>query len=303
LFQTLRGRFPDTCAALHGAADEGPLATVDLFRYGNVLEHVNAADSAALAKLLRAHEPQVVINCAGVVKQRAEAKAALPSITINALLPQQLAALCAEWGGRLIHFSTDCVFSGRRGYYSEDDPSDAEDLYGKTKYLGEVAAANALTLRTSIIGRELAHFQSLLEWFLRQNHSRVTGYQQAFYSGVTTNHLAEIVGDIIQHNPTLAGLFQVAGRTISKYDLLCLLRAAYKLDIEIIPDNSFHCDRSLNGERFRQATGYEAPPWPQLVAELAHDPTPYEQWRREQCNYSTANASSSPAAPARSAKC
>lgn len=281
LFQTLRERFPDTCAALRGAVGDAPYAGVELFRYGNVVERINVANLDKLSALLRELEPHVVVNCAGVIKQRAEAKAAIPSLMINAVLPHHLAMLCAQWGGRLIHFSTDCVFSGRRGNYTEEDKSDAEDLYGKTKALGEVTTFNTLTLRTSIIGRELMHQQSLLEWFLRQNFKRVQGFTHAIYSGVTTNYLAEVVSQVIQDHPDLSGLYQVTGQTISKYDLLCLLREAYGLDIEIVPDDDFRCDRSMNGDRFRKATGIESPPWPKLIAHLKNDSTPYEQWRKD----------------------
>ena len=132
-------------------------------------------------------------------------QAAIPSITINSLLPHKLADMAQTWGGRVIHFSTDCVFSGKRGGYTEQDDSDAEDLYGKSKFLGEVAAANALTLRTSIIGRELVEHRSLLDWFLAQNHKTVKGFRRVIYSGVTTNQMAEVVADIIRNHPTLCG--------------------------------------------------------------------------------------------------
>jgi dTDP-4-dehydrorhamnose reductase len=291
MFQTLRERFPDTCAALRGAVGESPYTQVDLFRYGNVVERVNLEDLDALSLMLCKMEPHVIVNCAGIIKQRPEAQATIPSVAINAFLPHHLAALCAQWGGRLIHFSTDCVFSGRQGNYAEDDQSDAEDLYGKTKYLGEVMTENALTLRTSMIGRELAHFHSLLEWFLRQNQGCVNGFTQAIYSGVTTNYLAEVVSHLIENYPTLSGLYQLTGQPISKYDLLCLLREAYRLDIEIVPDESFRCDRSMKCDKFRRATGIEAPPWPELVAQLANDSTPYEEWREKRWSYLTANAS------------
>lgn len=282
MFQTLRGRFPETFCAIRGSKNEEWFKQFNLFQSNtaadNVIDSIDVTDFPVLRELLREQQPQVVINCAGVIKQRAESKAALPSIAINSYLPHWLAQRCAEWGGRLIHFSTDCVFSGRRGDYREDDPSDAEDLYGKTKYLGEVAAENALTLRTSIIGRELRHRQSLLEWFLGQRNKQITGFKRALYSGVTTNHLAEVVADIIERHPRLSGLYQVTSQTISKYDLLCLLRDAYQLDVEIVPDEIFHCDRSMNGDRFRQATGCVCPSWPELAAQLAKDTTPYEQW-------------------------
>lgn len=279
MFQYLREQIPDTWCTVRCAENVPWLRNLDIFAAGNVLGNVNVADFAGLEALLMRHQPEVIINCIGVVRQRSGAKEAIPSITINALLPHKLAEFSQRWGGRMIHFSTDCVFSGRKGNYAENDPSDAEDLYGKTKYLGEVDEPNALTLRTSIIGREITHFKSLLEWFLAQKHMKVMGYKRALYSGVTTNYMAVLIGRIIREQPGLSGLHHVCSSTISKYELLLLLREAFAMDVEISPDNSFHCNRSMRGERFVSATGFQTPPWPELVSQLCADPTPYETWR------------------------
>jgi dTDP-4-dehydrorhamnose reductase len=232
-----------------------------------------------LERFLLEHRPETVVNCAGIVKQRNEAKDAARSIGVNSLLPHQLAEVCNRWGGRLIHFSTDCVFSGDRGDYQEDDFADARDLYGRSKFLGEVTAANAVTLRTSIIGRELAHRKSLLEWFLEQDHSRIRGYTHAIYSGVTTNYMARVVESLIEKHTALSGLYQVTAPAISKFQLLGLLRDAYGLDVEITPDPELFCDRSMKGDKFATATACIAPPWPELVAELANDDTQYSKWK------------------------
>ena len=279
IFQVLGAKFPDTYGTIQGSVNDRTLAKISLLRDRNVIACVDAENFPALSALLRHAEPDVIVNCIGVIKQRPEAKAAIPSIKLNALLPHLLAEVCSEWGGRLIHFSTDCVFSGERGRYTEEDPSDAQDLYGRTKYLGEVTADNAITLRTSMIGRELTRHQSLLDWFLSQNNSTVQGYKRALYSGVTTNYLAELVGNLIENYPGLSGLYQVTGHTISKYDLLCLLRDAWELNIEIVPNETFVCDRSMLGGKFHQATGYVTPAWSVLVAQLVADTTPYQQWR------------------------
>jgi dTDP-4-dehydrorhamnose reductase len=186
--------------------------------------------------------------------------------------------MATRWGGHVIHFSTDCVFSGKAGGYTEHDQSDAEDLYGRTKALGEVVAANALTLRTSIIGRELTEHRSLLDWFLAQNHKTVRGYQRVIYSGVTTIHLADLVASIIQEHPGLNGLYQVASEPISKYDLLCLLREVYGLDVRIEQDEMEVSDRSMKCDKLREAIDYKCPPWPALAGQLADDGTPYEAW-------------------------
>jgi len=282
MFQVLRQRFPETYGTIRGWTTDRNIRNVDLFQQGHVIEEIKAEDITTVEDFLKLRQPEFIVNCIGIVKQRATAEDAIQSITINSLFPHRLAGICAEWGGRLIHISTDCVFNGQLNggkQYYEDDPANADDLYGKSKRMGEVTAENALTIRTSIIGRELSNFASLLEWFLSRNHSEVRGYKRALYSGVTTNHLAEVVGDIIDRHSTLTGLYQIASHTISKYNLLCLLRDEFRLHIEITPDEHFFCNRSLSGERFQQATGYECPPWPELVSQIANDPTPYETWR------------------------
>jgi dTDP-4-dehydrorhamnose reductase len=278
MFQVLRQHFHGTFCTLRGDVRRPPLNAVELLQGEDVVPGVDVADFAALEAILSDFRPEYIVNCVGVIKQRREAVSPIPSITINSLLPHKLAQMSAPWGGRVIHFSTDCVFSGNRGGYTEADHSDARDLYGKTKFLGEVAADNALTLRTSIIGRELTEHRSLLEWFLGQNHKTIRGYQRVIYSGVTTNHLAGLVARIIQEHPGLNGLYQVASEPIAKYDLLCLLRDAYRLDVRIEPDDLEVSDRSMQCGRLREAIGYECPPWPALVRQLAEDDTPYDKW-------------------------
>lgn len=279
VFQQLRKRFPKTWGTIRGSIDDPRLCSIDLFHSGNIFERFDATDSVALSDFLAGRRPRVVVNCAGIVKQRAESKDAIASISTNALLPHQLADICKPWNGRIIHFSTDCVFTGRRGNYKEDDLSDAQDLYGKSKSLGELSSGNTVTLRTSMIGRELFNCSSLLEWFLAQNHSSARGYRGALYSGTSTNELAQIVGDLIEIHPGLTGLYQVTGPTISKFDLLSLVRDIYGVDIELIPDDEFSCDRSMSGDKFHAATGFVSPGWPALIEDLASDDTPYEQWR------------------------
>jgi dTDP-4-dehydrorhamnose reductase len=279
LFQYLRRRHPETYCTIRNSITEAPLRKVDLFQSGHVMENIDVSDFQTLERILLENTPKVVVNCVGIVKQRLDAQKPIPSIAINALLPHQLAGVCNRWGGRLIHFSTDCVFSGRRGDYQEEDCSDAEDLYGRTKFLGEVTTGRAITLRTSIIGRELAHRESLLEWFLKQDHQHISGFTRAMFSGVTTNYMAKVVECLIEDHQDLAGLFQVTSAAISKFDLLCLLRQAYRLDITITPESNFFCDRSMKGDKFTNATGCTCPPWPELATELANDDTPYERWK------------------------
>lgn len=280
MFQTLRAHYADTKCTIFKSLGDPFYEKVDLFTVDSTVESVDAMDIPALGNVLSQLRPEVIVNCIGIVKQRDQARLSIPSITINALLPHELAEFARGWGGRLIHVSTDCVFSGRRGNYTEDEQSDAEDLYGKSKFLGEVKAENALTLRTSIIGRELQNFQSLLEWFLSQRGKTVRGFKRVIYSGVTTNYLSELVGRLMSDYPNLKGLYQVTSPAIAKYDLLCMLKDAYKLDVTIQSDEQEVSDRSMVGEKFIEATGYRYPTWPELVAGLVNDKTPYESWRK-----------------------
>ena len=200
-------------------------------------------------------QPDVVVNCIGVVKQLEVAKNPLTVLPLNTMLPHRLERLCANAGARLIHISTDCVFSGTRGRYLESDASDTTDLYGKTKYLGEVTGANSVTLRTSIIGHELNTSHSLIEWFLRQQGD-ISGYTKAIFSGLPTIELARVIRDFVLPNPSLSGLYHVASAPISKYDLLNLVAQYYGKSIKNTPDNSVVIDRSLDGQLFAQETGY-----------------------------------------------
>ena len=236
---------------------------------------ITANDIEGVERTIASISPDVVVNCIGIVKQDAAAKDPVVSIGVNALFPHRVAQACHNAGARLIHISTDCVFSGRKGNYLESDFPDADDLYGRTKLLGEVAGANALTVRTSIIGRELAGHHGLLEWFLSQRGKRVKGFTRAIFSGFTTEALATILARIITDHTKLSGLWQVAAAPINKFDLLSLIKSVYELDIEIDPDTAFVCDRSLDGSRFRAETGLVAPAWPDMIRDMHDDPTPY----------------------------
>lgn len=229
-----------------------------------ILCGVNVENQDALTRLFTEFRPEAVINCIGLVKQLSWSDDPLAALPINSLLPHRLARLCALGGARLVHVSTDCVFAGTRGNYRESDPSDALDLYGKSKYLGEVSYPHAITLRTSIIGHELATTHGLIGWFLSQE-GRVKGYARAIFSGLPTVELSRVVRDFVLPRSDLFGLYHVAAEPISKLSLLRLVANIYGKSIEIIPDEAVAIDRSLNAERFREATGYVTPPWPELI--------------------------------------
>jgi dTDP-4-dehydrorhamnose reductase len=224
-------------------------------------------NSDCLVRAFAAVRPDVVVNCVGLVKQLAGANDPLQAVPINTLLPHRLAALCRATGARLVHISTDCVFSGAKGNYRETDFPDACDLYGRSKLLGEVDYPHAITLRTSIIGHELSGNRSLVNWFLAQQ-GVVKGFTRAIFSGLPTVELAAVVRDMVLPHKELHGIYHVASMPISRFDLLRLVATAYRKDIEIDPSEEPVIDRSLNSDRFREATGYLPAEWPVLVQRM-----------------------------------
>lgn len=231
-----------------------------------LLSGVEALDQDSLMDALVRAAPDALINCVGLIKQAPEANNALAALPINALLPHRLAQLCRLANARVIHVSTDCVFSGRKGLYRESDLSDAEDLYGKSKFIGELHdLPHVVTLRTSMIGHELNSTHSLVDWFLSQQ-GRVKGFAKAIFSGLPTVELARVMRDWVLPRTELQGLYHIAAKPISKLDLLTLIAKEYGKQIEICADNHLVIDRSLNADRFMEATGYVAPEWPELVS-------------------------------------
>lgn len=278
LWQVYRQRF-DTWVTVRGHPRD--YAMYQLFDPERMIGGVDAFDFDAVVRALATVRPDAIVNCIGIIKQLPTAKDPFISLTVNSLFPHRLANLCTAAGIRLIHISTDCVFSGRKGMYTETDISDAEDLYGRSKFLGEVATPGCLTLRTSIIGRELASTSGLVEWFLSNRGGKVRGFTRAIYSGFTTQALAAIIADVLERHTDLSGVYQVSSDPINKYDLLCLLRDIMHISIEIEPYDGVVLDRSLDSSRFRAAVGFIPTSWPDMLQDMTADPTPYEQWRTQ----------------------
>lgn len=225
------------------------------------------ANEAGLLSAFLLVKPEVVVNCIGIVKQNPDSNHHLLSLEINATLPHRLAKYCKMIGAKLIHFSTDCVFSGKKGRYNESDVPDAYDLYGRTKLLGEVDYDNSITLRTSLIGHELRSAKSLIDWFLSQS-GEVKGYKEAVFSGLPTIEIARVLKDYVLPNQNLTGMYHLSVDPINKFDLLNLVATEYGKDIKILPDEKLVIDRSLDSQRFRSATGFKPRPWPELIKEM-----------------------------------
>ncbi|MFC1908812.1 dTDP-4-dehydrorhamnose reductase family protein [Chloroflexota bacterium] len=263
---TIRGHYSDV-------SDYG------FFQPSQIVADADARDISRIEQIIEETGPDVVINSIGVVKQLEKERGVFQNIWLNSLFPHQLYQVCQAKGIRLIHVSTDCVFSGRKGNYREDDPSDAEDTYGKTKYLGEVSGVGALTIRTSLIGRELASTNGLIEWFLSNQGEKVNGYTNAIFSGFPTLHLARIIADIIAEHRDLNGIYHISSEPISKFQLLTLIKKAMKLNIKIGEYPDYHCNRSLDSTKYREETGFTPPSWEKMVEELTQDAVQYQKWR------------------------
>jgi dTDP-4-dehydrorhamnose reductase len=244
---------------IHDYFDEGACSRIST--------RIDVENFDSLVGVFDSLRPDIVVNCIGVVKQLASAGDPLVALPLNSLLPHRLARLCGVIGARLIHISTDCVFSGRKGNYRECDFADADDLYGRSKLLGEVDYPHAITLRTSIVGRELATQNGLVEWFLHAGRS-VQGYTNAVFTGVTTDELTRIIARFVLPHSELHGVYQVSSDPINKYDFLGLIKSAYKLETHIEPDDSVVIDRSLDSNRFRSASGYRPPTWPEMIQKM-----------------------------------
>lgn len=236
--------------------------------HNRLILNVDADHYSSIEEAVASVNPDIVINCIGIIKQLPVANDPVVSISINSLLPHRISLTCKSVGSRMIHISTDCVFDGRKGWYAEDDYSDADDLYGRTKYLGEVGGeSHCITIRTSIIGHELKNRLGLIDWFLAQT-GKVRGFRNAIYTGFPTVEMVRIIRDFIIPDVSISGVINVSSEPISKYALLKIVAAEYNKDIEIEPYDDIRVDRSLDSRRFRKKTGYAPPDWYEMIREM-----------------------------------
>jgi dTDP-4-dehydrorhamnose reductase len=259
-------------------AELGPLKELEGISSDKSFTGVEVSDLGRVESIIKEVHPEVVLNCVGIIKQIKESKNPIVTIETNSLFPHHLAEICERDGARMIQFSTDCVFSGKRGFYSEQDTPDSTDLYGKTKSLGEVVDyQNVVTIRTSCVGRELFGVNGLLEWFVHQNGKKVNGFSKAIFSGFPSKKLAEILIEKIVPNKELSGLYHLACEKINKYELLLLFKETLGLDIGVGINTEFEVDRSLNADFFNKKVGFDYIPWSELVKDIKVDNDFYNQ--------------------------
>lgn len=280
LFQILGAAYSDCYGTISGKITDAPWSQCPFLNPDNVYSNVDAMNFQGLEQLIRTVDPDYVINCFRVATHGTQIAPPIKNITVNSLLPHRLAEICATFGIRLIHFSSDCVFSGKKGFYAEEDTPDATHAYGQSRLLGDVYADNTLVLRGSVVGRELIGNSSLLEWFLLQKGKEINGFTKAIYSGISSIETARMVRMILGETPGLTGLFNVASEPISKYDLLNLAKESFQVDVTLHKEEGFSVDRSLNGEKFKAATDYVPPTWSTMMIELAKENKQYNDWRK-----------------------
>ena len=268
LYQKLGDRFGDVFGTLHGSRDR--FGWTGMFDGPEIFDNVDVRDFQRLEGILQSINPDVVLNCAGITKRRPEINQPLQAIAVNSLFPHILAEWAGNNGKRVIHFSTDCVFNGERGDYTEESVTTGEDMYGKTKALGEIRYDHTLSIRSSFVGRELSVHSELLDWFLQQRGKTIKGFRQAWYSGLSTIEMSRIVGDIIEHHTEISQLHQLSiEKPISKYELLCLARDAFGVDVEIVPDDAFEIKPTLDSSLLRSKIDLRIPDWKTMMADLA----------------------------------
>jgi dTDP-4-dehydrorhamnose reductase len=277
LLRRMAGKF-DVWTTIRGSFSD--VERYGIYQNATTIENVEAGDIVSVSKAFDYAQPEIVINAVGLIKHKFAESARAQTIYLNSTFPQRLAEISSKRGARFITISTDCVFDGKKGLYTEEDHPDASDLYGTSKAAGEVAEGDSLVIRTSIIGRELNRGHSIVEWFLRHRGGIVNGFTKAIYSGFPSIVLADIISDIIRDHTGLRGLYHISSDPISKFDLLCLLNKHYNPGIEIAPSEDLVIDRSLDSSRFRQLTGFVPRSWDEMIFEMASDPFQYDDLHR-----------------------
>lgn len=267
----------DVYCSIRGSLE--PLAQYDILKRGRVVEDLDVRNFECVRGTIEVCRPEVVVNATGVVKQLLSSRDVIDTLTINSIFPHKLAELSSSYGFRLITVSTDCVFAGTLGSYTEDSVPDAADLYGQSKHWGEIDRDNCVTIRTSIIGRELSSSHGLLEWLISHRGGKVCGYSKAIFSGFPTLIFADIIDDIIQRHRGLAGIFHVSSDPISKFELLTKINNKLELGVEIAEDADLAIDRSLNSSKYRQMTGFSPLMWDEMIEQMAADTALYDRWK------------------------
>lgn len=280
LWQQLPARFSDVWVTVRKSKREYE-SFGSLFAGDRIVDQVDVLGFDRVREVLGSVKPNWILNGIGITKRHIRGESDPLALELNARFPHRLEEWASANQAKVVQFSTDCVFDGRKGNYADSDLPNAQDFYGKTKGEGELKGPAALTLRSSFIGRELGSFTELLEWFLSNRGKKVRGFVKAMYSGLTTIELARIVGELIEKHPEMNGIYNVASTPISKFDLISMINREFKAGVEIEREGTTEVRRELDGRKFEAATGICVRGWQEMIREMAQDPTPYETWRKK----------------------
>jgi len=215
--------------------------------------------------------PDVIINCIGITTRRGISRNMSNTDFINSRFPHKISEWVSIKNRRLIHFSTDCVFSGKKGDYLDDDKPDANDIYGMSKAKGEIDNNSSLTLRCSMIGREIYNHTELFEWLYSMKNKDIEGYANVIYSGVTTFWMGDVIKKILKNNISLSGIYNISSEPISKYHLLLKLSDAFKLNVNVSANLNIKSNKVLNSKKFAEITGIIPPNWDDLIPYFKND--------------------------------
>ena len=248
----------------------------------NLFDGVDVGEFKKLDALLNQIKPSIVINCAGITLRKKDLSDIEKCYQLNGMLPQFVGQWCNTHDAKLFHFSTDCVYDGKKGSsYLESDMPSAFDHYGQSKYLGEASTGNSLTMRLSIVGRELENKTELVEWILSQKDKHAKGYNAVKYSGLTTAYVAREVIRVIEKYPEISGLYHVSSEPISKYEIMEKINAKFDLNIKIEKNNEIVSNKALDCSRYEKATGFQKPSWDQMIDDLFADREFYENLKNK----------------------
>jgi dTDP-4-dehydrorhamnose reductase len=223
-----------------------------------------------IEELLQKCTPDFIINAAGITIRRG-ADNNLDTKSLNSFLPQKIDSWCKTYGKKQILFSTDCVFSGKKGNYNDLDTPDASDNYGRSKGNGEINSINTLTIRSSMIGREVYNKTELLEWVISNKKNTIKGFDGVIYSGVTTLWMSSLMIEIVKNYQDLSGIYNISSSPISKFNLIKKINHYFKLHINLVKDSSYSSNKSLNSDRFFSKTKLKKPDWDDMLLNLYID--------------------------------
>jgi dTDP-4-dehydrorhamnose reductase len=267
MYQILSKFKEDTWVTLRN--DLSTYSFSSIYNYEKVIDNIDLTDFNKLSRILNEIKPDIILNASGITIRRGVEKIKSNTILINSALPHFLNEWVSFNNKRLIHFSTDCVFSGKKGDYLDTDIKDAYDLYGSTKSLGEIIDSQfAVTLRGSMIGRELENKTELFEWFLKQKNKKIKGFSEVIYSGITTVKMAEIILTLINNYPNLTGIYNISSKPITKLALLKLCNEYFDVNAIIEMDGSYSSNKNLISEKFFNHIGMKQPNWEDLIKQL-----------------------------------